>query len=97
LRKSQLGYKFTRQYGVGRFVLDFYCSALRLAIELDGSQHMSQENQDYDQKRTDFINLHNIHTIRFYGNDIFNNLEGVVESIIRIINNRKISPPSLPL
>jgi very-short-patch-repair endonuclease len=86
LRKNQiLGYKFTRQYGIGKYVVDFYCSVLRLAIELDGSQHMKEEDKLYDEKRTEFLNLQKIQVTRFYDNDIFNNLPGVVERIIQVI------------
>ena len=86
LRKNQiLGYKFTRQYGVGKYVVDFYCSVLRLAVELDGSQHMEEENKLYDEKRTNFLNSQKIKVIRFYDNDVFNNLPGVVERTIQVI------------
>jgi very-short-patch-repair endonuclease len=88
LRKNQiLGYKFTRQYGVGKYIIDFYCPSIHLAVELDGSQHMEPENQKYDKERTDFINLQKIKVIRFWDNDVFNNLPGVVERIIQTINN----------
>lgn len=92
LRKNQiLGYKFTRQYGVGKYVLDFYCSAVRLGIELDGSQHMEVEKVKYDLERTQFLNAQNIKVLRFYDNDVFNNLEGIVEKIIQTIKNQKIN------
>jgi len=94
LRKNQiLGYKFTRQYGIGKYVVDFYCSFLRLAIELDGSQHMEEENKLYDEKRTEFLNLQKIKVVRFYDNDVFNNLPGVVERIIQIIKLINIPSP----
>lgn len=84
LRKNQiLGYKFTRQYGVGKYVLDFYCPAARVAIELDGSQHMEAENQAYDRDRADFINSQKIKVIRFWDNDVFNNLPGIIDIIIK--------------
>ena len=95
LRKNQImGYKFTRQYGVGNYVLDFYCSALRLAIELDGSQHMETEKAEYDQKRTNFLNLEKIQVLRFYNNDVLNNLEGVVEKIITVIQSVSVNIPT---
>ena len=49
IKNKQLGYKFRRQYSVGPFILDFYCPTLRLAIELDGSQHLEPENVEYDK------------------------------------------------
>ena len=46
------GFKFRRQFGVGPFVLDFYCPVLRLAIELDGEYHFSEEMESYDEARS---------------------------------------------
>jgi very-short-patch-repair endonuclease len=86
LRKSNiLGYKFTRPYGVGRYVLDFYCPRIRLAIELDGSQHMEEQNQKYDEQRTEFLNSQNITVVRFYDNEVFLNLVGIIDKIISTI------------
>ena len=57
LRKSRvMNLKFTMQYSVGKFILDFYCPTLRLAIEVDGSQHMDIENNKYDYRRTFYLN-----------------------------------------
>ena len=57
LRKSRvMNLKFTMQYSVGKFILDFYCPTLRLAIEVDGSQHMDIENKKYDYRRTFYLN-----------------------------------------
>jgi very-short-patch-repair endonuclease len=46
-----LGYKFRRQYPVAGFILDFYCPELKLAIELDGSQHAAAPGHEYDDRR----------------------------------------------
>ncbi len=70
------GCKFYRQYSVGPYILDFYCPKARLAIELDGSQHV--ENRDYDRQRSLFLNGHDITVLRFWNNEVFNNLEGVL-------------------
>lgn len=56
LRAGQLGgWRFRRQHPVDRFVLDFYCPAARLAIELDGAQHHSPEGQAHDAERDDWL------------------------------------------
>ena len=90
LRKGQiLNYKFIRQYSVRKFILDFYCARLRLAIELDGSQHMEPKNLKYDKERTNFLNSHNITVIRFYDNEVLKNLEGVAEKIINTIRSEE--------
>ncbi len=57
------GYKFRRQYPVLNYILDFYCTEKKLAIELDGSQHIEQIS--YDEKRTDQLEALGIHVVRF--------------------------------
>ncbi|MDD5567220.1 MAG: endonuclease domain-containing protein [Patescibacteria group bacterium] len=73
--------KFRRQYGVGRYVVDFCCPALRIAIELDGGYHFQQEIIEYDIHRQKFIEAHGIHVIRFNGSDVFNNIDGILERL----------------
>jgi very-short-patch-repair endonuclease len=97
LRKSQImGLKFIRQYSVGKYVLDFYCPLLRLAIELDGGQHLEQDKILYDTNRTKFLNKQNITVLRFYNTDVFTNLEGAIDKVIEVATSI-ISPPNLPL
>jgi len=80
LRRRQIGnFKFTRQYSVGSYILDFYCPETRLAIEIDGGQHF--ENKDKDEIRTEFLVKQNIKVIRFWNNEIFNNIDGVLITI----------------
>ena len=49
------GFKFRRQFGIGPFVVDFYCPTLRLVIELDGAYHFSEEMESYDEQRSNRI------------------------------------------
>jgi very-short-patch-repair endonuclease len=79
LRGAQLGASFRRQHPVGPYVLDFYCSAVRLAVELDGDEHASREGRD--AVRTRFLNGRGIHVIRFSNRDVWTNLDGVREAI----------------
>ena len=88
-KKEIMNFKFTRQYGVGKYILDFYCPTLRLALELDGSQHMEAKNAMYDEQRAKFLNFHNIKIIRFYDNEVFKNPEKVLERIVKIIKNNE--------
>ena len=53
--KRFAGYKFRRQYSIDQFVLDFYCTSLKLAIELDGSSHFSEHAVVYDESRQKYI------------------------------------------
>jgi len=79
--------KFYRQYSIGQYILDFYCPYLRFAIELDGSQHLEEEKQEYDDRRTDFLKNENIHLVRFYNTDVYEDLEGILEVIFDEVQN----------
>ena len=89
LKDRPENYKFTRQKPLNRFILDFYCSKLLLAIEVDGDSHLSKI--DRDRLRDKFLSCLNIETIRFRNEQILNNLKEVKEKIIKIINKRKAS------
>ncbi|MFK7757663.1 MAG: endonuclease domain-containing protein [Flavobacteriales bacterium] len=66
LRKRKvLGMKFRRQHSVANYILDFYCPEKKLAIELDGAHHYTQEGLENDLKRDAFLELHGIRTLRF--------------------------------
>lgn len=80
LRKKQLGFKFQRQYSIGNFIVDFYCSEKRLAIEVDGIHHQIL-NAEYDKQRTEFINQFNIIVLRFTNEEVFTNIEKVIDEI----------------
>ena len=65
LRNKQVhGLKFYRQYSVGSYILDFYCPQRRIAIELDGSQHLAAK--EYDDNRTAYLQRSGITVIRFW-------------------------------
>jgi len=93
LRNKQLnGLKFYRQYSIGIYILDFYCPLFRVAIELDGSQHLEPESMVRDSRRKEFLKRLNIHVLRFWDNEVFNNKEGILEKILQHCT----TPPSLP-
>jgi very-short-patch-repair endonuclease len=71
--------KFKRQYGVGPYILDFFCHEKQLAIEIDGGQHAEQK--DYDNNRTVYLNGLGIKVLRFWNNDVSENIDGVLEMI----------------
>lgn len=84
------GLKFFRQYSVGSYILDFYCSTHKLAIELDGGLHAEEKNQKYDKVRTDYLESLGIEVMRFWNSDVIYNIEGVLAKIEQQTN------PSLP-
>lgn len=84
LRNKQLnGFRFHRQYGIGLYIVDFYCSQLRLVIEVDGGQHAEDKNYDYDEKRTQYLRTYNIQVLRYWNNEVLQNIDGVIQDILR--------------
>ncbi|PSR54805.1 cytosine methyltransferase [Adhaeribacter arboris] len=81
LKNSQIGRKFRRQHSVGNYILDFYCPQEKLAIELDGRDHFTENGYERDEDRTKFLkNLH-IKVLRFENKEVFEQLEGVLAEI----------------
>ena len=79
IRNNQTGQKWKRQVSIGPYIADFYCSKKLLVVEIDGSQHLN--NQDYDKEREEyFLNLE-IKTLRFWNNEINTNINGVLNLI----------------
>ena len=71
LRGKQLyGYRFRQQHGYGPYVLDFYCPALKLCIEIDGEVHDDVRVKEKDEDRTVFLHDNNIHVIRFKNKEV---------------------------
>ena len=87
------GYKFRRQFPVLNYILDFYCSKVKLGIELDGSQH--KRNQLYDNNRDRILQAAGIQVVRFLDTEIFKNTAGVLEVILQIIEKRPHPDPLL--
>ncbi len=76
------GMRWRRQFGVGPYILDFYCPQLHLCIELDGAPHYTIQGGENDLQREEWLlQEHGIRTIRFENKDIFINHEGVLEYI----------------
>ena len=84
--------RFLRQKVIDEYIVDFYCSAARLVIELDGSQHYSAEKIEYDRKRTEHLEKLGLRVIRIPNNKIFENFEGVC-SYINMAVNERTNPP----
>ncbi len=82
LRNRKLnGFRFVRQFSVDQFVLDFYCPDCLLGIEIDGSQHFTDEGRKNDAERTKMLETRNIRVIRFRNDEIRDSLDVVVEAI----------------
>ena len=82
LRRRQLrGRRFRRQHGVGPYVLDFYCAAERLAVELDGAVHDAPERRAYDAERTEHLGRVGIRVVRFPNEAVRLDVEAVLDAI----------------
>jgi very-short-patch-repair endonuclease len=77
--------KFRNQYSVDRFVLDFYSPEIKLAIEIDGESHFQEGAAQYDNERQIFIESTGINFLRFTNNQVYENLNGVLETIAQEI------------
>ncbi len=80
-RKAMENYRFRRQHPVDRFILDFYCHALRLAIEIDGEVHDNPDQLEYDKGRTIELERLGITVLRFRNEEILQNIDFVMDTI----------------
>ena len=96
LRSEQLGVKFRRQHPLGNYITDFACLDPKLIVELDGSQHQTQEG--YDGRRDAFLRAQGFEVLRFGSNDPFVNFEGVLQAVINRLDELTAAcpHPSLP-
>lgn len=91
LQKKQLeGRKFRRQHSIGNFIVDFYCPAEKIAIELDGAAHFTLEGSDADEIRDKWLCDLGVKVLRYENRDVFNNVGAVLEDIKSNFNN---TPP----
>jgi very-short-patch-repair endonuclease len=87
------GTHFRRQVPIGPYIADFACMAAHLIIEVDGSQHGLEENVGRDEIRTRWLENAGYRVIRFWNNDITNNMDGVLESIYAAVHGSPNAEP----
>jgi very-short-patch-repair endonuclease len=75
------GIKYKRQHGIGEYIVDFYSHQLKLVIELDGKQHLNEDNSEYDRVRTNYFNSLGIEVIRFKNSEILEDINLVIKKI----------------
>lgn len=90
LRRNNLGYRFRRQFGIGNYVVDFYCPKLKLIIELDGATHSTEEEINNDTKREDFLKKLSLNIKRYPNGYVYENIDLVIDDIINTIDDLKI-------
>lgn len=81
LKSSALGVKFLRQHIIGDYIVDFVCRDNGLVIEVDGAYHAERQQQQADEEREDFLVRHGFHIVRFTNEEVFNELDWVLEEI----------------
>ena len=85
IRDDQLGVTFRRQHAVGNYIPDFCSPKARIIIELDGSQHLEQE--EYDEERTKYLESLGYKVIRFWNNNVMKNIDSVILAIIHAMQD----------
>lgn len=95
LRRKQLKtLRFRRQHPINRFIVDFYCHAFKLVIEIDGSIHQMEIQQERDENRTYELQAMGLTVIRFSNNEVMTNIAKVIKEIEMYIG--KVSTSSNP-
>jgi very-short-patch-repair endonuclease len=85
---------FRNQHAIGSYVVDFCAPRRKLIIELDGSQHLDQE--EYDLDRTSFLESKGFHVIRFWNGDVMNDIEGVMQARDVVLEGDDSTPSQPP-
>ena len=95
LRREQLGVQFRRQFVFdGRYILDFFCRPLRLAIEVDGSQHVENAG---DLARNAYLVARGVEVLRFWNNAVLTEMTGVLQFTYEAVQRLKNASPLSPL
>ena len=77
--------KFLRQKVIGNYIVDFYCAKAKLVIELDGSQHFEEQNEEKDRERTAFLEQYGLTVLRIPNNQVNDSFDAVCEYIDRVV------------
>ena len=86
LRAHRMGdVHFRNQHAIGNYVVDFCAPRKKLIIELDGSQHLDQE--EYDKERTAYLESKGYQVIRFWNEDVMNDIDGVIRAVMQVMES----------
>ena len=92
IKGKKLGVRFSRQIPIDQYIVDFYCKNLQLAIEVDGSIHFKNEQQNKDIFRQNRLESLGVVLVRFNDLDVKNNLSLVLEELKNTIKKIKPTP-----
>lgn len=79
--KQFKGYKFRRQHPIHYFIVDFYCHALKLVVEIDGKYHESEEQKKEDLNRTELLQFQGLKIIRFSNEEVMSDMDLVIKKL----------------
>jgi very-short-patch-repair endonuclease len=82
------GFKFVRQEAIGPYFADFACREAKLVVEVDGATHSTDDEIRGDQRRAAFLHAQGYRIARFANDEIYRNLDGVMETILAAIDGR---------
>ncbi|MEO6607287.1 MAG: DUF559 domain-containing protein [Aestuariivirga sp.] len=85
--KALQGHKFNRQVPIGPYIVDFLCHEAKLVLEVDGATHGDAHEVEYDKNRTAFLNAQGYRVIRCFNADVFENLNGVLDTFLIALND----------
>jgi very-short-patch-repair endonuclease len=88
IRNKQIeGVLFNRQKPVGQYIVDFYSAGAKLVIEVDGSRHFEDENDQKDRLRDEYLKSLGLKVLRFDNSEVLTNIEGVIDKILDILGD----------
>jgi very-short-patch-repair endonuclease len=86
IRRKQLGFRFLRQFSIGRFVVDFYCPEKKIAIEIDGVTHCTDIEISKDLVKENYIKNLGLELFRFKNSEIYNDMGLVLDFLHKRLN-----------
>ena len=91
--KRFMNLKFRRQHVIAPYIVDFYCHEIGLVMELDGSQHGTDDAIKYDAERTEFLEALGLTVVRYWNHDVLGRTDAMLESLWRVFSELKTSSP----
>ena len=87
-RNKILGMNFRRQHPINQFIVDFYCHAAKLVIEIDGSIHEIPESKEHDENRSFELEMLGLKVLRFSNDQVQNDMDKVIELVTKEVKDR---------
>lgn len=91
--EKQTGYKFYRQYGIGKYIVDFYCPKLKLVVEIDGSTHGTDEEIKNDKVRENYLRNLNLIIKRYDNIDVIESFQAVIGDLQETCEELDLNSP----